>query len=53
VAAVLLAGVGVALLLLAACCRPKHKMQPLKRAELRRVRRLSEQLYREETFPFE
>jgi hypothetical protein len=50
---VLLAGLGVALLLLAGCCRPKHKMRPLKRAELRRVRRLSEQSFRESTFPFE
>jgi hypothetical protein len=50
---VLIAGLGFAFLLVAICCRPKYKMQPFKRAELRRVRRLSEQSFREETFPFE
>jgi len=49
----LIAGLGLALLLVAVCCRPKHGMQPFKRAELRRVRRLSEQSYREDTYPFE
>jgi len=48
-----MAGLGIAILFVAVCCRPSHKMQPLKRADLRRVRRLSEQVYREETFPFE
>jgi hypothetical protein len=43
----------LALLLVAVWCRPNHKMQPLKHAELERVRRLSEALYREDTFPFE
>jgi len=50
---VLIAGLGLAFLLAAICWRPKYKMQPFKRAELRRVRRLSEQSFREETFPFE
>jgi len=50
---VLLAGLGFALLLVAACCRPKHKAEPFRREELRRVRRLSEQVFRESTFPFE
>jgi hypothetical protein len=53
VAAVLLAGLGVALLVVAVCCRPHRKVQPLRRADLRRVRRLSEQSFRENTFPFE
>ncbi|MGB7758852.1 MAG: hypothetical protein WBL61_03430 [Bryobacteraceae bacterium] len=49
----LIAGMGLTLLLVAVCCRPKRKMRPFRRADLRRVRRLSEQSYRENTFPFE
>ena len=49
----LLAGLGVALLVVAVCCRPHRKVPPLQRADLQRVRRLSEQSFRESTFPFE
>ncbi|MGO9230888.1 MAG: hypothetical protein ACLQKA_16990 [Bryobacteraceae bacterium] len=49
----LIAGLGVAFLLLAAWWRPKLRMQPLKRADLRRMRRLSEKVYREDSFPFD
>jgi uncharacterized membrane protein YgaE (UPF0421/DUF939 family) len=50
---VLIAGLGIALLVAAMFCRPKYKLQPFRRAELRRVRRLSEQLFRENKYPFE
>lgn len=49
----LMAGLGVAVLLVALCLRPKTQMKPLRRADLRRVRRLSEMVDREQTFPFE